>query len=142
MRPGSCARATGMSIVIAGPARQAPRIVAFFDELKGLGFVEGHNLQIVAGGFGLREDQSTEVAATVAKSTPEDLDDQTHQLPIDQCKTRAVCDQTTLVRHFGPFINRGQTQGSGPVCLHRMSLVVMLWTAPPPARECQRCGRC
>ena len=57
--------------VIAGPARQAPRIVAFFDELKGLGFVEGHNLQIVAGGFGLREDQSTEVAATVAKSAPD-----------------------------------------------------------------------
>ena len=57
--------------VIAGPARQAPRIVAFFDELKGLGFVEGHNLQIVAGGFGLREDQYTEVAATVAKSAPD-----------------------------------------------------------------------
>ena len=57
--------------VIAGPARQAPRIVAFFDELKGLGFVEGHNLQIVAGGFGLREDQFTEVAATVAKSAPD-----------------------------------------------------------------------
>ena len=57
--------------VIAGPARQAPRIVAFFDELRGLGFVEGHNLQIVAGGFGLREDQSTEVAATVAKSAPD-----------------------------------------------------------------------
>ena len=57
--------------VIAGPARQAPRIVAFFDELKGLGFVEGHNLQIVAGGFGLRQDQYTEVAATVAKSAPD-----------------------------------------------------------------------
>ena len=57
--------------VIAGPARQAPRIVAFFDELKGLGFVEGHNLQIVAGGFGLREDQSTEVAASLAKSVPD-----------------------------------------------------------------------
>jgi putative ABC transport system substrate-binding protein len=57
--------------VIAGPARQAPRIVAFFDELKGLGFVEGHNLQIVAGGFGLREDQITEAAATVAKSAPD-----------------------------------------------------------------------
>ena len=26
--------------VIVGPARQAPRIVAFFDELKGLGFVD------------------------------------------------------------------------------------------------------
>jgi putative ABC transport system substrate-binding protein len=57
--------------VISGAARQAPRIVAFFDELKGLGFVEGHNLQIVAGGFGLREDQLTAVAATVAKSAPD-----------------------------------------------------------------------
>jgi putative ABC transport system substrate-binding protein len=57
--------------VIGGPARQAPRIVAFFDELKGLGFDEGHNLQIVAGGFGLRADQYTEVAATVAKSAPD-----------------------------------------------------------------------
>jgi putative ABC transport system substrate-binding protein len=36
-----------------------------------LGFVEGHNLQIIAGGFGLREDQYTEVAATVAKSAPD-----------------------------------------------------------------------
>jgi putative ABC transport system substrate-binding protein len=57
--------------VISGAARQVPRIVAFFDELKGLGFVEGQNLQIVAGGFGLREDQFTEVAATVAKSAPD-----------------------------------------------------------------------
>jgi putative ABC transport system substrate-binding protein len=57
--------------VISGAARQAPRIVAFFDELKGLGFVEGHNLQIVAGGFDLREDQLTAVAATVAKSAPD-----------------------------------------------------------------------
>ena len=57
--------------MIVGPARQAPRIVAFFDELRGLGFVEGHNLQIVAGGFGLRQDQYTEVAATVAKSAPD-----------------------------------------------------------------------
>ena len=57
--------------VIVGAARQAPRIVAFFDELKGLGFVEGHNLQIVAGAFGLRQDQFTEVAAMVAKSVPD-----------------------------------------------------------------------
>ena len=57
--------------VIAGPDRQAPRIVAFFDELTGLDFVEGHNLQIVAGAFGLRGDQFTEVAATVVKSAPD-----------------------------------------------------------------------
>ena len=79
--------------VMSGAAREAPRIVAFFDELKGLGFVEGHNLQIVAGGFGLREDQLTEVAATVAKSAPDVvlcLNDQavramqeaTHTIPI------------------------------------------------------------
>jgi putative tryptophan/tyrosine transport system substrate-binding protein len=76
--------------VIAGPVRQAPRIVAFFDELKGLGF---DNLQIVAGGFGLRGDQFTEVAATVVKSAPDVIlcgDDQavramqeaTHTIPI------------------------------------------------------------
>ena len=41
--------------VLTGAARQAPRIVAFFDELKVLGFVEGQNLKIVAGGFDLRE---------------------------------------------------------------------------------------
>ena len=28
-------------------------------------------------------------------------------------------------------------------CLLRcMSLFLMLWTAPPPAHECRRCGRC
>lgn len=37
----------------------------------------------------------------------EDLDKQTRQLPVDQVKTRAVSDQTSLLRHFGPFINRG-----------------------------------
>ena len=57
--------------MIVGPPRQAARIVAFFDELKGLGFVEGHTLQIVSGGFGLREDQYTEVAASVVKSAPD-----------------------------------------------------------------------
>jgi hypothetical protein len=30
--------------------------VALFDELKGLGFVEGQNLKIVVNGFGLRDD--------------------------------------------------------------------------------------
>jgi len=57
--------------MITGAARQAPRIVAFFDELKGLGFVEEQNLKIVAGGFNLRDDQLAEVAATLAKSAPD-----------------------------------------------------------------------
>jgi putative tryptophan/tyrosine transport system substrate-binding protein len=57
--------------VMTGAARQAPRNVAFFDELKGLGFVEGQNLKIVAGGFDLRDDQFAKVAASLAKSAPD-----------------------------------------------------------------------
>jgi putative ABC transport system substrate-binding protein len=57
--------------VITGAARQALRNAAFLDELKGLGFVEGQNLKIVAGGFGLRDDQFTEAATTFAKSAPD-----------------------------------------------------------------------
>ena len=57
--------------MITGAARQAPRVVAFFDELKLSGFVEGQNLKIVAGGFELRGDQFAEVATTFAKSAPD-----------------------------------------------------------------------
>ena len=57
--------------MITGAARQAPRVVAFFDELKLSGFVEGQNLKIVAGGFELRDDQLSEVAGTFAKSAPD-----------------------------------------------------------------------
>ena len=57
--------------MVTGAGRQTPRIVAFFDELKGLGFVEAQNLKIVAGGFYVRDDQSAEVAATLAKFAPD-----------------------------------------------------------------------
>jgi len=57
--------------ILTGAARQAPRMVAFFDELKVLGFAEGQNLKIVAGGFDLREDQCADVAATLAKAAPD-----------------------------------------------------------------------
>jgi ABC-type uncharacterized transport system substrate-binding protein len=57
--------------ILTGAARQAPRMVAFFDELKVLGFAEGQNLKIAAGGFDVREDQYAEVAATLAKAAPD-----------------------------------------------------------------------
>ena len=57
--------------ILTGAARAAPRTVAFFDELKVLGFVEGQNLKIVGGGFDLREDQYSEVAATLTKAAPD-----------------------------------------------------------------------
>jgi putative tryptophan/tyrosine transport system substrate-binding protein len=85
--------------VIGGAARQAPRIVAIFDELKGLGFVEGHNLQIVAGGFGLREDQYTEVAATVARSAPDVI------VCTDHYAVRAIQEATHTVPIVGMYMN-------------------------------------
>src|ERR1700689_5195774 len=57
--------------MMTGAPRQVPRMVAFFDELKTLGFVEGQNLKIVAGGFELRDDQYAEVAATLPDSAPD-----------------------------------------------------------------------
>ena len=57
--------------VITGAPRPAPRNLALFDELKGAGFVEGQNLKVVADGFGLRDDQFAEVAATLAISAPD-----------------------------------------------------------------------
>ena len=52
-------------------SRETPSIAAFFDELRGSGFVEGQNLKIVAGGFGLRNDQLPEAVAAIAKSSPD-----------------------------------------------------------------------
>jgi putative tryptophan/tyrosine transport system substrate-binding protein len=57
--------------VMTGAPRRVERMAAFFDELKTFGFVEGQNLKIVAGGFELRDDQYTEVAATLTNSAPE-----------------------------------------------------------------------
>jgi putative ABC transport system substrate-binding protein len=57
--------------MMTGAPRQAPRMVAFLDELKTLGFVEGQNLKIVAGGFELRNDQYADVAATLLKAAPD-----------------------------------------------------------------------
>ena len=57
--------------MMTGAPRQAPRMVAFLDELKTLGFVEGQNLKIVAGGFELRNDQHADVAATLLKAAPD-----------------------------------------------------------------------
>ena len=54
--------------VLTGAARASPRIVAFFDELKTLGFVEGQNLEFVVSGFDLHDDQFAKVAATLTKA--------------------------------------------------------------------------
>src|SRR5215468_5900232 len=43
----------------------APSIVAFFDELRLAGFIEGQNLIVVPGGFDVRDERLTERAAVI-----------------------------------------------------------------------------
>jgi putative tryptophan/tyrosine transport system substrate-binding protein len=54
-----------------GGSREAPRMMAFFDELKLFGFVEGQNLSLLPGGFNLRSDQYVEYVRTLVKSNPD-----------------------------------------------------------------------
>ena len=51
----------------------APSIVAFFDELRLAGFIEGQNLFVVPGGFDvdLRDDRLAERAAALVKAAPD-----------------------------------------------------------------------
>src|SRR5499425_3632916 len=56
-----------LGAVFASP-REAPHHVAFFAELRRLGFIEGQNLAVDAHGYGLRVDQMDEHAAEVVKS--------------------------------------------------------------------------
>jgi putative tryptophan/tyrosine transport system substrate-binding protein len=57
--------------MLTGAARTAPRVVAFFDELKALGFGEGQNLEIAVSGFDLRDDQLADAAAALSKAAPD-----------------------------------------------------------------------
>ena len=54
-----------------GGPREAAHIIAFFDELRSLGFNDRQNLAVVAGGFGLRNEQFAEAAAALVKSAPD-----------------------------------------------------------------------
>src|SRR5260221_4846101 len=49
--------------------REAVQYVAFFDELRMAGFIEGQNLALVAGGFGVRNEQLSEAAAAIMEKT-------------------------------------------------------------------------
>ena len=51
--------------------QDAPAVAAFFDELRHNGFIEGQNLTIIPGGFGVRNEQIAELAAVVVKTAPD-----------------------------------------------------------------------
>jgi putative ABC transport system substrate-binding protein len=56
---------------LANSGRQAPMIVAFFDELRLHGFIEGQNLDIVVDGFNYRDDQTDRWVAAVMQAAPD-----------------------------------------------------------------------
>src|SRR5215831_5374901 len=57
--------------VMVGQARDSAMVAAFFDELRLSGFIEGQNLAIVAGGFGLRDEQRSALAAEIVNLAPD-----------------------------------------------------------------------
>jgi putative ABC transport system substrate-binding protein len=52
-------------------ARQTPPVLAFFDELRLNGFVEGQNLSVIPGGFEAIDGDVAERAAALAKAAPD-----------------------------------------------------------------------
>jgi putative ABC transport system substrate-binding protein len=52
-------------------ARDAPAIVAFLDELRLRGFIEGQNLVILPGGFEVRNEQIAELVAAMVRTAPD-----------------------------------------------------------------------
>lgn len=71
--------------------RNTPHLIAFFDELQRLGFVEGHNLTVDGRGFGLRVDQFPEMAREMAKSGADVI------LCAGDAATRATQQATTAI---------------------------------------------
>ena len=57
--------------ILTGLKRDSPVIIAFFEELGRLGFVEGRNLSVVPDGFEVRHDELTERATEIIKAAPD-----------------------------------------------------------------------
>jgi putative tryptophan/tyrosine transport system substrate-binding protein len=61
-RAQQAGRTYRLGFVSAAPRDEA-WYTAFFEELRGLGFVEGQNLTVIPGGFGVRNELLSELAA-------------------------------------------------------------------------------
>jgi putative tryptophan/tyrosine transport system substrate-binding protein len=57
--------------VLVNSDRQAPTVIAFFDELRLNGFIEGQNLSVAVDGFGIRDEQTDRLVAEVIKAAPD-----------------------------------------------------------------------
>jgi len=52
-------------------SRESPAVAALFDELRRNGFIEGQNLLVIPGGFGVRNDQIASVTASLVAASPD-----------------------------------------------------------------------
>src|SRR5260370_42262259 len=57
--------------IVVPAARDDPPIVAFLDELRVHGFIEGQNLEIVPGGFQARNEQIAELVPALVNTAPD-----------------------------------------------------------------------
>jgi putative ABC transport system substrate-binding protein len=51
--------------------RSSPPVAAFLDELRINGFIEGQNVEVLFGGFAVRDDQLAALAAALVKAAPD-----------------------------------------------------------------------
>jgi putative ABC transport system substrate-binding protein len=56
---------------LTGAPREAAHHIAFFDELRMSGFIDGQNLAVIAGGFGIRNEQVSAAATAIVQSAPD-----------------------------------------------------------------------
>src|ERR1017187_2377903 len=69
VRAQDLGRTYRIGFLIPAP-REAPPVIAFFDELRLNGFVEGQNLIVIPGGFGVPNDQIDAVTAALVAASP------------------------------------------------------------------------
>jgi putative ABC transport system substrate-binding protein len=57
--------------ILIPSAREMPAVIVFFDELRLAGFIEGENLTVIPNGFGVRNEQITELAQAIVRAEPD-----------------------------------------------------------------------
>src|SRR5215467_5083121 len=75
--------------------RETPAVVAFFDEMRLHGFIEGRNLDIIPGGFNVPRDRIDAMVALIVKAAPDAI------MSGPDRYTRAFQEATTTIPLIG-----------------------------------------
>src|SRR5262245_48280382 len=76
-----------LGLLVRNP-RDTPQWLAFFDELRLSGFIEGQNLALVPGGFDVPIEQFASRAAAIVKAAPDVI------ISVGEVATRAMREAT------------------------------------------------